>query len=74
MAFGIVKWRWEELRPKLQEWSWPGVYRIGSDLRFPAGDETIEVWSAREPTVYAGAAGAVPNQTIERLVHRVRRS
>jgi hypothetical protein len=41
-----VRWRWDELRPKLQEWLRAGVYWIGAVRRFPAGDETIEVWPA----------------------------
>ncbi len=36
-----VRWRWEELRPRLQDWLRAGVYRIGAVRRFPTGDETI---------------------------------
>ena len=35
-----VRWRWEELRPRLQDWLRAGVYRVGAVRRFPAGDET----------------------------------
>ena len=51
-----VRWRWEELRPKLQEWLPAGAYRIGSFQRFPAGDETIEVWPALDALVLKATA------------------
>ena len=51
-----VRWRWAELRPRLQEWLRAGVYRIGAVRRFPAGDETIEVWSALDALVLKAAA------------------
>ena len=51
-----VRWRWEELRPKLQDWLRAGVYRIGAVRRFPAGDDTIEVWSALDALVLKAIA------------------
>ena len=51
-----VRWRWAELRPRLQEWLRAGVYRIGSVRRFPAGDETIEVWPALDALVLKATA------------------
>jgi hypothetical protein len=46
-----VRWRWAELRPRLQEWLRAGVYRIGAVRQFPAGGETIEVWPALDALV-----------------------
>lgn len=46
-----AQWRWEELRPKLQDSSRASVYRLGSVRRFPAGDETVEVWSVLDASV-----------------------
>jgi hypothetical protein len=37
-----LRWRWDELRPRLQDWLRPGVYRIGAVRRLPAGAETVE--------------------------------
>jgi RNA-directed DNA polymerase len=51
-----VRWRRDELRPKLQEWLRAGVYRIGAVRRLPAGDETIEVWSALDALVLRATA------------------
>src|SRR5271157_272397 len=51
-----VRWRWEELRPRLQEWLRAGSYRIGAVRRFPTGDETIEVWSALDALVLKATA------------------
>ena len=52
----MCRWRWEELRPKLQDWLRAGVYRVGPVRRFPAGDETIEVWSALDALVLKATA------------------
>ena len=51
-----VRWRREEARPKFQEWSRAGAYRLGSVRRFPAGDETIEVWSGLDALVLKATA------------------
>jgi RNA-directed DNA polymerase len=51
-----VRWRWEELRPKLQDWLRAGVYRLGAARRFSVGDETIEVWSALDALVLKATA------------------
>jgi len=51
-----VRWRWDELRPRLQEWLRAGVYRIGAVRRFPAGDETVEVWPALDALVLKATA------------------
>ncbi len=51
-----VRWQWEELRPKLQEWLRAGVYRIGAARRFPAGDEMVEVWPALDALVLKAIA------------------
>ena len=41
-----VRWRWEEIRPALQDALRAGDYRMSSVRRFSSGRETIEVWSA----------------------------
>jgi hypothetical protein len=51
-----VRWRWAELRPKLQEWLRAGVYRIGAVRRFPAGDVTVEVRPALDALVLKATA------------------
>jgi len=51
-----VRWRREELHPKLQEWLRAGVYRIGAVQRLPAGDEPIEVWSPLDALVLKATA------------------
>ena len=51
-----VRWRWAELRPRLQEWLRASVYRIGAMRRFPPGDETIEVWRALDALVLKATA------------------
>jgi hypothetical protein len=51
-----LRWRWDELRPRLQDWLRAGVYRIGAVRRFPAGDETVEVWSALDALVLKATA------------------
>jgi hypothetical protein len=54
-----VRWRWEELRPKVQDWLRAGVYRIGAVRRFPAGDETIEVRSELDALVLEATAAVL---------------
>jgi len=51
-----VRWRWEELRPRLQERLRAGVYRIGEVRRVRTGDETIEVWPALDALVLKATA------------------
>jgi len=51
-----VRWRWEELRPRLRDWLRAGVYRISAVRRFPTGGETIEVWSALDALVLKATA------------------
>ena len=51
-----VRWRWDEIRPRLQVWLRAGVYRIGSVRRFPAGDETVEVCPALDALVLKAIA------------------
>ncbi len=48
--------RWEELRPQLQAWLRAGVYRIGAVRRFPASDETVDVWPALDALVLKAIA------------------
>jgi RNA-directed DNA polymerase len=51
-----VRWRWDELRPRLQDSLRAGTYRIGSVRRFSTGDETIEVWPALDALVLKATA------------------
>ncbi len=51
-----VRWRWEEIRPRLQDELRSGVYRIGPVRRFSTGGETIEVWSALDALVLKAIA------------------
>jgi RNA-directed DNA polymerase len=51
-----VRWRWQELRPRLQDWSRAGLYRIGAVRRLSPDDETIEVWSALDALVLKATA------------------
>jgi RNA-directed DNA polymerase len=51
-----LRWRWDQLRPRLQDWLRAGVYRIGAVRRFPVGDETVEVWSALDALVLKATA------------------
>ncbi len=51
-----VRWRWEELRRRLQDSLRAGTYRIGSVRRFSTGDETIEVWPALDALVLKATA------------------
>jgi hypothetical protein len=46
------------------------VVLLGNDVVDLEGQNVERL---RELTVFAGALGAVPNQTFQRLVHRVRR-
>jgi len=46
-----VRWRWEEIRPALQDALRAGVYRIGPARRFSSDGETLEVWSALDALV-----------------------
>ena len=63
-----VRWRREELRPKLQEWLRAGVYRIGAVRRLPAGDETIEVWPALDALVLKATALVLTAHWLPNLV------
>jgi RNA-directed DNA polymerase len=51
-----LRWRWEVLRPKLQDWLRAGVYRVGAVRPLPAGDETVEVWPALDALVLKATA------------------
>jgi RNA-directed DNA polymerase len=51
-----LRWRWEQIRPALQDASRVGVYRIGAVRRFSSGGETIEVWSALDALVLKATA------------------
>ena len=46
-----VRWRWEEIRPALQDALRAGDCRMSSVRRFSSGGETIEVWSALDALV-----------------------
>jgi hypothetical protein len=51
-----LRWRWEEIRPRLQAQLRAGAYRLGPVRRFHQGDETIEVWSALDALVLKATA------------------
>jgi retron-type reverse transcriptase len=51
-----LRWRWEEVIPRLQAQLRAGAYRLGPVRRFHQGDETIEVWSARDALVLKATA------------------
>ena len=49
-----VRWRWEEIRPQLQERLRAGVYRLGALERIQTSEKTIEHWSAKHAHVIRG--------------------
>jgi RNA-directed DNA polymerase len=51
-----LRWRWEEILPQLQAQLRAGEFRLGPVRRFHHGDETIEVWSARDALVLKATA------------------
>jgi RNA-directed DNA polymerase len=51
-----VRWRWEEIRPRLQAQLRAGGYRLGPVRRIHHGDEIIEVWSALDALVLKATA------------------
>jgi hypothetical protein len=51
-----LRWRWEEIRPRLQAQLQAGEYRLGLVRRIQHGDETIEVWSALDALVLKATA------------------
>ena len=51
-----LRWRWEEIRPRLQDLLRAGEYRLGPVRRIHHGDETIEVWSAKDALVLKATA------------------
>jgi hypothetical protein len=52
---------------KLQEWLRAGIYRIGAVRRLPAGDETIEVWSALDALVLKATALVLTGHWLRKL-------
>ena len=51
-----VRWRWEEIRPQLQERLLAGAYRLGAVERIRTSDKTIELWSALDALVCKAVA------------------
>ena len=46
-----LRWRWSEIKPQIQAALRAGTYRLGAVTCFQAGEETREVWAARDALV-----------------------
>ena len=46
-----LRWRWEKIRPQLQEQLLAGTYRLGTVKRYQTPEKTIELWSAVDALV-----------------------
>jgi len=46
-----VRWRWEELRPELQEQLLAGTYRFGTVERIRSSGKVLELWPALDALV-----------------------
>jgi hypothetical protein len=51
-----VRWRWHDLKPRLQQQLLRGTYRLGPVQRFGDGDDAREVWAALDALVLKAVA------------------
>ena len=51
-----VRWRWADIKPRLQEQLLAGTYRLGGVERAHTTEKTIELWSALDALVLKAVA------------------